>query len=111
MEELLSEPGRGSGLGVWTARARPFACHKEVRPIWTPPGKKPFEEDGGRGEAGGAHFRWLLATFNKAAANSTGTHAIIEFFGNDDDSINQAIRWRQKTRAVLSKAIPQRIAA
>jgi hypothetical protein len=52
----------------------------------------------------------LLATCNKAAANSTGTHAILEFFGNED-SINQAIRWRQKTRAVLSKAIPQRKAA
>jgi hypothetical protein len=49
----------------------------------------------------------ILVVFNKAAANSSGTHAIIAFFGNHDDSINQAIHWRQKTRTVIAKATSQ----
>jgi len=49
----------------------------------------------------------ILAVFNQAAADSAGTHAIIAFFGNHDDAVNQAIRWRQKTRAVLAKSTSQ----
>jgi len=49
----------------------------------------------------------ILAVFNKAAADSSGTHAIIEFFGSHDDAVNQAIRWRQKTRAAVAKATSQ----
>ena len=49
----------------------------------------------------------MLAVFNKAAANSAGTHAIIGFFGNHDDSINQALHWRQKTRTAIAKATCQ----
>jgi len=49
----------------------------------------------------------ILAVFNKAAADNAGTHAIIGFFGNHDDAINQAIRWRQKTCAAVAKATSQ----
>jgi hypothetical protein len=49
----------------------------------------------------------ILAVFNNAAADSAGTHAIISFFGNHDDAINQAIRWQQKTRAAIAKATSQ----
>src|SRR5260221_12195692 len=33
----------------------------------------------------------ILAVFNKAAATGPCTHAIIDFFGNHDDAINQAL--------------------
>ena len=49
----------------------------------------------------------ILAVFSQAAADSAGTHAIIGFFGDHDDSINQAIRWRQRTRAAIAKATSQ----
>jgi hypothetical protein len=49
----------------------------------------------------------ILAVFNKAAAHRAGTHAIIDFFGSHDDAINEAIRWRQKTRAAVAKATSQ----
>jgi len=49
----------------------------------------------------------ILAVFNRAAATSSGTHAIIELFGSHDDSINEAIHWRQKTRAAVAKATLQ----
>ncbi len=49
----------------------------------------------------------ILAVFNKAAADSAGTHALIAFFGDHDDSVNQAIQWRQKTRTVIAKATSQ----
>ena len=46
----------------------------------------------------------ILEVFNQAAATGDGTHAIIDFFGNHDDAINRAIRWRQKTRTAIAKA-------
>jgi hypothetical protein len=49
----------------------------------------------------------ILAVFNQAAATGNGTHAVIDFFGNHDDSVNLAIRWRQKTRAAVAKATSQ----
>ncbi|HWY87049.1 MAG TPA: hypothetical protein VNX28_10010 [Gemmataceae bacterium] len=46
----------------------------------------------------------ILAVFNQAATHSAGTHAIIGFFGDHDDSINRALHWRQKTRTAIAKA-------
>lgn len=49
-------------------------------------------------------LRAILTWFNQAANNNPGTRAIIAFFGNNNDAINNALLWRESTRSVIAKA-------